>query len=126
VIGCRRPSPPTVAVNRQEIGRVSVGNGSEAALQAAARPTTDVKASANPQPKKISPILVGRSCRAGNGVNANSVKKPKLYKQRGDLRRRADRGGRSARNGSASVVARSARGVDGSRNVVTISGDGHQ
>jgi hypothetical protein len=40
--------------------------------------TTEVNASARPQPKKISPIWWALMS-SGNGVNASSVKKPKLY-----------------------------------------------
>src|SRR6266403_1075415 len=57
---------------------------------------------------------------SGNGVKANSVKKPKLYSNAVIATPSRPRW-RSARNGSASVVACSARGVDGSRNVVTMS-----
>jgi hypothetical protein len=57
---------------------------------------------------------------SGNGVNASSVKKPKLYSSAVIATPSRPRW-RSARNGSASVVACSARGVDGSRNVVTMS-----
>ena len=57
---------------------------------------------------------------SGNGVNASRVKKPKLYSSAVTATPSRPRC-RNARNGSASVVARSGRGVVGSRTAVTTS-----
>ena len=79
-----------------------------------------MNASATPQPKKINPIW-WTFMLSGNGAKLIIAAAPELQSSAVIATPSSPRCFIRARNGSTSVVAFSARGVEGSRNVITTS-----